>query len=276
MAVQVPTMNPAMMMGNVQNAAKNTSTTQKIVLAVVLILIFYFIYVTFIKTEDNKMLLKLHPAKQSKVILKDNIPAITTSDYTIAVWIFINDWNYNYGAKKNVLSRFFTDMKEADASKRMKPAPSFTLGSHTNDLSVEIAYFPEQGSSNTPSQIHTCTIRGLPLQRWCCVTMTINNRVLDLYLDGKLTKTCMIPGVPQSGISSDMHISDITITDPKIPGFSGFLSDLRVYKYAINPRQAYNLYKQGNSASGMSAMLEKYKLKFALMENNREVNTVLL
>jgi hypothetical protein len=269
-------MNQGMMYAqNLGNKARGTSSMQKIILAVVLILIFYFIYTVFIKSEDNKMLIKLHPALQSKVIQKQSIPAITTSDYTIATWIFINDWSRNYGEEKNVLSRFYTDNNDDN---KKKPAPSFVLDGHTNNLHIKMSYFPASGNSSSKSEIHNCTIRGLPLQKWCCVIMTINNRVMDIYLDGKLTKTCVIPGVPQSGLNSDMYISEISeqFAGTKLPGFSGFLSDLRVYKYAINPRQAYNLYKQGNSASGMSALLEKYKLKFALMENNKEVNTILL
>jgi heme/copper-type cytochrome/quinol oxidase subunit 2 len=250
---------------NAQQTVSNLSNIQKVILFAIVIVVLYFIYVFVFQDNEKKMLLKDHDARQGKVIPAGDIPAITVSNYTISVWLFISEWNYNYGQEKNVLARYYLDDGDSQAN-RHKPAPSITLDAHTNDLNVNISYHDPQGTNST-AKVHTCKVASLPLQKWVNVIMTVNNRALDVYIDGKLTRTCMIPGVPVSGISSDLYISHSSKSN--IPGFAGRMSDITIYSYAINPQQAYDVYRKGSSMTGITSALTRYQLQFALLEDNK-------
>ena len=60
-------------------------------------------------------------------------------------------------------------------------------------------------------------------------------------------------------------------------GFTGFLGSVRHYTRAIQPREAYAIYKEGYSGGNwLSDMFNKYKLKIAFMEDQKELNSILL
>ena len=60
-------------------------------------------------------------------------------------------------------------------------------------------------------------------------------------------------------------------------GFTGFLGSMRHYTRAIQPREAYAIYKEGYSGGNwLSDMFNKYKLKIAFMEDQKELNSILL
>ena len=60
-------------------------------------------------------------------------------------------------------------------------------------------------------------------------------------------------------------------------GFKGFLGTMRHYSRSIQPREAYAIYKEGYSGGNwLSDMFNKYKLKIAFMEDQKELNSILL
>lgn len=241
-------------------------TIQKVILMAVVIVVLYFIYIFVFKDNNKKMLLKDHDAREGKVIPTGDIPPITVSNYTISIWLFISEWNHNFGLEKNVLSRYH--LHESDDDRQYMPAPSITLDSHTNDLNVNVSYLdPQSPAGETDYRIHKCKVSGIPLQKWVNVIMTVNNRGLDVYIDGKLTRTCVIPGPPVSGINSDLYISHSSKTNN--PGFAGRISDLTIFKYAINPQQAFSIYRKGSSMTGITSAFSRYQLQLALLQDNK-------
>ena len=57
-------------------------------------------------------------------------------------------------------------------------------------------------------------------------------------------------------------------------GFSGYISNFQYIANAINPTQAYNIYKAGyGGGSSVGNFFDKYRVKVAFVENNKEVNS---
>ena len=257
-------MNYAQNIGNnVNGAYERSSTLQKVLSGVVVILLIYFVYIMFIKKTTDKNVLKEHPAVKAHQIKADEIPPASGSDYSISVWIYVDQWNYNYGKEKHVLGRYIKNGDE------YLGAPSITMDAYTNDVKVRVAYLGD--GTNAGKKQHTCVVKGIPLQKWVCIIMAVNNRTLDVYLDGKLTRTCVLPGVPQTAQDGTLYVGSCP-TIGMDGGFAGHITDLRMFSKAINPTQAYNLYKQGNSMSGLGSMVNRYKFKFSLMDNNTETS----
>ncbi len=123
------------------------------------------------------------------------------------------------------------------------------------------------GSGSTDT--HTCTVRNVPIQKWVNIIVSFNNTTLDVYMNGKIVKTCLMsnPAV----ISSDQPI----VITPTGESFSGSTSKFTYMNRAMDPQKAWYIYSDGyTSGLGLANMFDKYKFKFSLLENNVETTSV--
>jgi len=209
--------------------------------------------------SSTKTLVTRQDARKLETIEQSTLPTGMNADYTYSIWLYINNWNYRYGQTKVIFGRLDEDNN---------PSPSLTLGAMENNLDLSIETYPSSNTTqdSTQSSTHTCSIQNIPLQKWTNILITLNNRTLDMYLDGKLVRTCVLPGVPK------MSSSPISITPSG--GFSGYISNFQYLANSVNPNQAYSIYKAGYGGSSyLGSLFNKYRLKFAFVEDNKEVNS---
>ena len=226
---------------------------QNIILGVVILIILYIVYLYYFGTGATSYLAGLHDAKTALTIASGQMPQGASSDYTFSVWVYVNNWNYRLGEKKPILERAGMNSMDFD--------------SNLNNIIVTLAVYPPSGG-NTP-MTHTCTLENVPLQAWTNVIMTLNGRSLDLYMDGKLIRTCVLPGVPYILPGTNL---DLTPGG----GFYGYTSNLQYISRSVNPREAWNIYKEGFGGGGnwFSSLFNKYRIKLAFMEDNKEINSI--
>lgn len=109
---------------------------------------------------------------------------------------------------------------------------------------------------------HKCTIRNFPLQKWVNLTMSLYGRTLDVYIDGKLVRTCILPGVAKSGTGGSILVTPGN-------GFSGWTSQTRYWPDATNPQEAYGIYKEGYGGSIIGNLFNKYRVRVSFLEDNQ-------
>jgi hypothetical protein len=183
-----------------------------------------------------------------------------TSNFTYSIWFFVDDWNYRYGEPKVIFGRMTT------GSGKKEPCPSVTLGPIQNNIIVSLAVYPgldEAPEDGTNYIVHTCGISNVPIQRWCNFFMSVYGRTLDLYLDGKLVRTCVLPGVAKIDSSAPIYITPMG-------GFSGWTSRFQYWPDASNPQKAWDIYKAGYGGSLLGSLFGKYTIKVSLMEGDTE------
>ena len=120
----------------------------------------------------------------------------------------------------------------------------------------------ERDKANAGTSNHTCLIDNIPIQKWVNIIVSMYGRTLDVYLDGKLVRTCVIPGVPR--VDNDI---DINVTPSG--GFSGWTSAFKYWSNASNPQEAYNIYKQGFGKGILANAISKYRLRFSMVKDNK-------
>lgn len=108
-----------------------------------------------------------------------------------------------------------------------------------------------------------CNVRNFPLQKWVNLTVSVYGRTLDVYIDGKLVKTCVLTGPAVAGSGEGVVLTGNG-------GFDGFTSNLKYWADASNPQQAYNIYKDGYGGGAGANILSKYRLKVAYLEDGQE------
>ena len=116
-----------------------------------------------------------------------------------------------------------------------------------------------------PSGAHiaNCTIANVPVQKWVNLVVCTFGEQLDVYLNGKLTRTCLLPGRPrQSGEG------DILITPGG--GFKGWTARTQYWSRTLTPDEVYDIYKKGFGDQGiLGGVFNKYRVRFALMHNGQ-------
>jgi len=214
------------------------------------------VYVVYFRDTTSVNLATMHNARVAKVIAADKLPGgAGTNDFTYSMWVYVNNWNYQYGKRKIIIRRM---------NKANEVCPMISLGATTNDLECTLATY--SGGEASSSQEDTCPVKNIPLQKWVHVLLTTQTRSVDVYIDGKLVKTCLLQGVAKLDSAAPLDVCPDG-------GYSGFLAKLRYYARSVNPREAYDIYREGFSDS-LSSVGSKYKVKLSFYHDNNEINSL--
>lgn len=227
---------------------------------IVILLIIVFRYIS----SDVNTLTGLVSGKSATTIettkLANSNASGSTSNFTYSIWFFIDDWNYRYGENKILFGR----MSSGNGEKQ--PCPLVEFGSVENDIDVSLAVFPgldEVPDTNTGFIIHKCSVSNVPIQRWCNLMISAYGRTLDIYLDGKLVRTCVLPGVAKIDANSPVYITPMG-------GFSGWTSRFQYWSESSNPQKAWNVYVKGYGGSILGNLFGRYKVKVSLIDGEAE------
>ena len=198
-----------------------------------------------------------------------------TNNYAYSIWFYVTDWSYRLSETKDLLVR---------GGAGGTANPRITLAPYENNLSISVHTFPTHGGQQPlgpgglppgahplgppPAQAPTCTVNNFPLQRWVNLIVSLNNRTIDVYLDGKLVRTCILPAPAK--IDPDAPV----ILTPG-GGFKGWTSNTQYFATPLNPQEAYNIYAAGPKCGGMS-LFDKYKLRITYLVNNQPEASVTL
>jgi hypothetical protein len=197
-------------------------------------------------TSTGDLVPRLHDATTAGTIQANQVPLSnqTQGAYSMQWWMFIKDWNYGYGKQKGVVKR-------TDATNPNVTNPMVTLHPTDNTLQVTVSLFGSDGStgSTTPApatgsgastdDVYTCQVENIPLQTWFSVGVSVFGRNLDVYIDGKLVKSCLLPGVPKPAAG------DITLASGG--GFSGYICNFYHYARMLTPGDAMTFFSSGTS-----------------------------
>jgi len=234
---------------------------KNIILTVIIIVLLYIVISYMIK--DVNTLTGIMDAKTMQTIsassLDTNNTSSNTSNFCYSIWFFIDDWNYRYGETKIIFGRMSSDKS---------PCPMVSLGKTQNNINVSLQVYPGLDTSASvvtkPSDFMTptYTVGNVPLQKWVNLLLSAYGRSLDIYIDGKLVRTCLLPGVAKIDSTSNVYVTPNG-------GFSGWTSTFQYWPNSCDPQKAWNIYKKGYGGS-MIGNLGRYSVKVSIMESGTE------
>lgn len=237
----------------------NIVKTVLIVLAVLIVL--YLILNIFFKKSTD--LTGMHKTSEGSMVIQASELANSdnTSNYTYSMWFYVDNWSVGFNSLKPVLERV-NDQGEL--------SPGVYLGAMENDIIIKVSCYPTNNNGQVSKQSieHQCTVKNFPLQSWVNCIISMYGRTLDVYIDGKLVRTCVLPGVARTDHSAPIKIMGGKNTSA-VP-FSGYIANFQYWDEASNPQQAYNIYKAGFGGSWLSNLFNKYRIKVSFLEDNKE------
>lgn len=203
----------------------------------------------------------------TRVVTVDSDKFGTSQNYGYSVWVYIDAWQNTVSSgdntilKKNILTRCSTNNGTLF---------NLYLDNEQNNLILLM-------NGNKP-----CTIQNVKLQKWFNVTMSIYGNTVDLYLDGKLVRTCILTVTPAALKTSDtlyvggmIDKSDASKCVVKDAGdLTGYISNVVFKNNYFTPEEAWSIYGDGYSGAGMFGFLHSYKLNFSITNNNQTVGQI--
>jgi len=194
-----------------------------IVITIVIIVLVIMIYRYLVL--DPYTLQSLQSGQTSSTIsassLANNGSNIPSTNFAYSVWFYVNDWNYRYGEPKVIFGRMGGQSLDASGSipgvSGLDPCPAVVLGAVENNVAVSLGCYPGADQQPTTSGgntvVHTCTVANVPIQKWVNLILSVYGRTMDLYIDGKLVRTCLLPGVASVNNNANIFKKNIHVTD---------------------------------------------------------------
>jgi len=264
----------------IQYAQQNRGFVSSIFFLIFAIAILYVVYSYFYPADDPsyKSILAGDADARIPVATKGTVPSIQTGgDFTVSMWVYIDDWNYKTSQNKFLFSispsltasdpnqvspivgiltpysnglMVRTSRVPQSPSSASAPGSATTSTSSTPDITIwqnMNALMTQQTSMNMfQTTVDTpCDIKKVPLQRWVCITIVSSGRVLDVYMDGKLSRSCVMDTpvyVPSNNKSLYLLLG-------QYGGFSGRYSSVQMWNEQLTPDVIYGIYMMGPSQS---------------------------
>tara|TARA_B100001758_G_C18151646_1_gene474356 strand:+ start:34 stop:750 length:717 start_codon:yes stop_codon:yes gene_type:complete len=229
----------------------------------VLFVIFYFntkgniIYDKLLDTTAN------NTEDQLQIKYSDNKASLAnpTNNFTLSLWFYIENWEVGQ-SNKNILymSDTITDPYSESSPSSDKPDLGIYMDKYKNELYINL----KQKVEGDDAQRKKYEIKNIHIQRWNCLTISVDSHVLDAYMNGKLINSFIIESYFHKDHSNpNIYLGPIG----DITSIQGYITRIRYYTNYISSQEAYNIYKEGISQSILTKMSNSYSLDFGLIEN---------
>ena len=183
---------------------------------------------------DAKQLLVItqDPSTSGSITINRSVNASDGIEFTWSVWIYIDDLTYNSGKYKCVFYKGNDGIQNTGLN-FPNNAPGLYIGPNTNNLVVIM---------NTFNVINEkIMIPDIPLNKWVNVIIRCENTTLDVYINGTITKSHVLHGVPKQNYG-DVYVG-------MNGGFSGNISDLHYFNYALGVAAIQKIAANGPNTS---------------------------
>jgi hypothetical protein len=245
-----------------------------VILIVILVLIFILIKYIY---SDPYTLQNMQNGKVASTInatsLATNGTSVPSSNFAYSIWFYVNDWNYRYGEAKVLFGRMGSMSSKGSGSvsgvSGLDPCPAVVLGAVENNIAVSLGCYPginqEPTTTGGTTVVKTCSVANIPIQKWVNLTVSVYGKSMDIYIDGKLVRTCLLPGVASVNNDANVYVTPNG-------GFEGWTSKFQYYPNSLNPQEAWNIYTQGYSS--WLSMFNAYQLQISLVENGNTQSSI--
>lgn len=214
---------------------------------VIILLYMYFFY----KTGETKLTDKIDLSVTQAEITIDKIVDPEAAVYSFETWVYISKYN---GTGAELFSRVATTAGSGDNK-------NISVEVTGSSPTLKVKYMDKE---NPPAQQTIIVTDNFPVQSWAHVVVSVENQYIDIYVNGKLTKSIKAKSIETPSTSSTIKYGLWSI--------AGGCSLAKFYRRtnAIDPATAWSLYNDGNGYSKVSKYLGTLGMDISLKKDNLE------
>lgn len=247
-----------------------------VIFVIISLFIIYYMY-AFLNTSAGSSAVVLYKGTRPATTPLEKLPVAPKiyegGDYSVNTWIYVTGVDKTSHNRKHILElkgQYFSTLVIAlDAfknslvvrtsnSEASEAVEGFAAGSGSGRTATDISTPNSEISTGslTPAYLETffkpmtaddslltspvqCDIPDIDLQRWVMVTVVLTGRTTDVYIDGKLRRSCINKSyfkVDPTGVTPVMTLRS---------GFDGYTGTTSVGNYSMNPDEIYRAYLTG-------------------------------
>lgn len=184
-----------------------------------------------IDASTNYMVIPQDPQDSTSVTISRSANATDGIEFTWSCWMFIKDLTYLSGQYRCVFYKGndFSTNTDANGLNFPNNAPGLYIAPNTNNLVIFMNTFKVINEQ--------VTIPDIPLNKWVNVIIRCQNTTLDVYINGSIAKSLQLHGVPKQNYGNVFVAAN--------GGFSGYISNLWYYNYALGTSEINKLVESG-------------------------------
>jgi hypothetical protein len=228
-----------------------------VIIACILIFSFGSSLIYYFMKAPSKLYLVngMVPGNQQKIIYQN--PALANSatiyrsvneskgiEFTWSLWLNVNAINFNQNVYSPIFYKGNNNLNSVGLNYPAN-APGLYLEPMKNNLLLIMNTFKEINEE--------IQIPDIPLNKWINVIIRCQNKTLDVYINGTITRSLELSDVPKQNYGN-VYIGTNG-------GFNGFLSNLMYFTYSLGPGQISTLVSKGpnlKAADGYDGVFNKF------------------
>ena len=165
-----------------------------------------------------------------------------------------------------------TDVEVAEGNNMHIPTIHIALNNNRNDIHIFVRTSDTAAGDKVISRF---VLKNVPLQKWVNLSITIDNNVFDVYLDGKLHNSFILPDALFTQ-TNNVDNNKLFLNGGGNVNHNTFLTRIRYIDSAITTVEAYDIYKDGISSNHATSLFNKYNLKVSFLEYNQEKSSFII
>ena len=218
-----------------------------IILGILLVLVIYILY-KVISEKGKSVTNKLNSVDTNPAWAYSSASRPNSSRYFLSWWIYV--------VQQNSGTELFA-VQNASATKKVK----LTL-----DNSGKMTFtIKEKGAATYHDHV---LATNFPYQKWVYCVLSVDNNVVDVYIDGKMVRSQRLNYKPDHPDKNDSIVFKRTVVNDEF-----HLAKMEREPQPMDPTLAWNKYMEGNGGSYFSRILSNYGASFTITKDDLDVRT---
>jgi hypothetical protein len=184
------------------------------------------------------------PSLENSVTIERSNNAKGGIEFTWSVWLNFTSVSKN-GMYQNIFFKGNSNIGDNGGINTPNNAPGLYLAPGTNSLLFIMNTFEVINEE--------IIIPDIPMNKWINVVMTCQNKTINIYVNGVVSRSQTLIGVPKQNYG-DVYVA-------LGGGFDGYLSNLWYWNKTLSITDIQNLYTRGPNTKSFSTDLSSYKRK---------------
>jgi len=187
----------------------------------------------------NELIISQDPKNKSAVSILRSDNQKTGIEFTWCLWIYVNDVDPKHVPQYQNIFNKGDGYYNANGIASVNNGPGLYLDNKGSQLHVVMNTVDVSDASES------LDVPGIPLRKWFHCAIRMENKIMDVYINGVVTARLIMQDVPKQ------NYNDVNVC--KNGGYNGSLADLQYYNRALSVFEINNIVVWGRNTSASSS-----------------------